>query len=304
MKKENADKKIVLLTGATGFLGSYLLEALLKESYSPIILKRTYSDTWRIGHLLNKVKIYNIDEYSLEIPFNENQVDIVVHCATLYGRKEELISELISTNILFSFRLFEVAMKYNTSVFLNTDTILNKWKSPYSLSKSHFADWLQYCSNVMKIINIKTEHFYGPRDDDNKFICWLIRDLLNDKAEIRLTSGEQERDFIYITDVVNAYMQVISNVDLFTDGFNNLHIGTGNSYKIKDIVLMIKEVIENITERKNKTKLFFGVEHDNGNSYIENNQEISTLLKLGWEPKVDFFEGISKTILNYWRLYQ
>jgi nucleoside-diphosphate-sugar epimerase len=45
-------QKRVLLTGATGFLGSHLLEALLKQDYKVVILKRSTSDTWRINHLL------------------------------------------------------------------------------------------------------------------------------------------------------------------------------------------------------------------------------------------------------------
>ena len=48
--------KNILLTGATGFIGSHLLEKLLKESYNVIVLKRSFSDTWRIKHLLIKVK--------------------------------------------------------------------------------------------------------------------------------------------------------------------------------------------------------------------------------------------------------
>lgn len=48
-------KKTILLTGATGFLGSHLLERFFREGHKIIILKRSFSNTWRIDHILNKI---------------------------------------------------------------------------------------------------------------------------------------------------------------------------------------------------------------------------------------------------------
>lgn len=53
--------KTILLTGATGFLGSHLLEALLKQHYNVVILKRSTSNAWRIQHLLDQVISYDVD---------------------------------------------------------------------------------------------------------------------------------------------------------------------------------------------------------------------------------------------------
>ena len=50
----------ILLTGATGFLGSHLLESFLHQGFEVVILKRSTSDTWRISHLIEKIKSYNI----------------------------------------------------------------------------------------------------------------------------------------------------------------------------------------------------------------------------------------------------
>jgi len=78
--------KTILLTGPTGFLGSHLLQALLNEGYKVIILKRSFSDTWRINHLLDNLKSYDINKTPLEKPFEENKIDIIIHTATNYGR--------------------------------------------------------------------------------------------------------------------------------------------------------------------------------------------------------------------------
>ena len=56
----------ILLTGATGFLGSHLLEALLKQDYSVVVLKRSTSNLWRIEHLAGQYKSYNLDETALD----------------------------------------------------------------------------------------------------------------------------------------------------------------------------------------------------------------------------------------------
>ena len=55
----------ILLTGATGFLGSHLLESFISQGFDVSILKRSTSNTWRINHLLEKVRIYNLDEIDL-----------------------------------------------------------------------------------------------------------------------------------------------------------------------------------------------------------------------------------------------
>jgi nucleoside-diphosphate-sugar epimerase len=54
-------KETILLTGATGFLGSYLLESFISLNFNVIILKRSTSSTLRINHLLNNVTYYNVD---------------------------------------------------------------------------------------------------------------------------------------------------------------------------------------------------------------------------------------------------
>ena len=80
----------LLLTGATGFLGSNLIPAFLKAGHEVVILKRSFSDTWRIKDDLDKVRSYDIDLVPLERPFEEcGRFDCVVHTATNYGRQGE-----------------------------------------------------------------------------------------------------------------------------------------------------------------------------------------------------------------------
>ena len=76
----------ILLTGATGFLGSYLLRLFVKSGYEVIALKRTTSNTYRIDSYLKKVTLYDIDKVNLEDIFKNHKIDIVINTVTKYLR--------------------------------------------------------------------------------------------------------------------------------------------------------------------------------------------------------------------------
>jgi nucleoside-diphosphate-sugar epimerase len=148
----------VLLTGATGFLGSHLVRALLAEKYELIILKRSFSDISRIEGVINEADVYDIDRCPLEQPFKEHKkIDFVIHTATIYGRNQEKITKIFETNLSFPLKLLETATFFNTDTFFNADTILYEHLNAYTLTKKHFADWGKQFALMKKIqfVNIK-----------------------------------------------------------------------------------------------------------------------------------------------------
>ena len=66
-------KSLILLTGATGFLGSKILEALNNENYSIIVLKRSSSSLWRINHLIGNIQSYDLDKNTLDSIFKNKK---------------------------------------------------------------------------------------------------------------------------------------------------------------------------------------------------------------------------------------
>ena len=288
-------KKTILLTGATGFLGSHLLEKFFKEGHKVIILKRSFSNIWRINHLLNNIVYYDIDKNKLEIPFKENKIDIVIHTATNYGRENEKSSEIVKSNLFFPLELLEIAISFNTDTFFNTDTILYKYLNFYSLSKKQFVEWAKLFCNKIKIINLKLEHMYGEKDDFTKFVPFIIKQLLMNVKKIKLTKGEQKRDFIYVSDIVNAYYDIFLQVKNFGEGFHEYEIGSGEAIKIKSLVQLLKK----LTNNKN-TVLSFGDLPYRKNEIMESKSNIKKIKEeIGWQPQVALKEGLLKVIEWY-----
>lgn len=285
---------IILLTGSTGFLGSYLLKSFVKSGYEVIALKRSTSNTYRINDYLKKVTLYNIDKVNLEDIFKKHKINIVINTVTNYGRIDNKISSILDTNLIFGLKLLEESVNSNAKAFINTDTLLERNINAYALSKAQLVDWMKFLSNKQtKMINIKIEHMYGALDDENKFIYWLINKLKQNVEKIDLTSGVQKRDFIYIDDIVSAYEIIIQNINTFSN-YEEFELGSGNSIEVKNFVEKIYQEISN--KQTLSTKLNFGAVsyRDNENMNIQAN--IEKLTNLAWKPKVSIEDGIKKII--------
>lgn len=294
-------KKTVLLTGATGFLGSFILEGLLRNSYNVIILKRSFSNIWRISDLLKEIISYDIDIDKIEKVFAENKVDIVINTATNYGRNSESIYEVLEANLLLPVKILDLAISYNVKTFINTDTFFtNKglyynYLKSYTLTKKQLVELLVNFSDKINIINLKLEHIFGIKDEKDKFVVWIIDNLIKEVNEIKLTKGEQKRDFIYISDVVSAYMVILKNINNIK-GFNEFEVGTGKSIALKDFIVKVKENAEKILGRKLRTHLKFGsLDYRDGEPKVIK-ADITKLMDLGWKPNVSIEDGISAVI--------
>lgn len=292
--------KTVLLTGATGFLGSHILDRLIHEGYHVVILKRSFSDTWRINHLMGLLKWYNIDEETLDKPFEEQKIDVVIHTATMYGRKGEKTSEIVAFNVLFSLKLLETAISFNVDTFFNTDTLQQKYLSEYTLSKKQFAEWLKTHSESGKIkaVNMKVEHMYGPKDDRKKFVIWLMEQMLSDNKEIQLTSGNQKRDFVFIDDVVQAFLLVLNQSHCLPH-FNEFDIGTGEQIRVREFVLSLKDTIEAIRGIPIIPELNFGALPYRIGEVMDVVEDVKHIANLGWKPTINLSKGLELIVQDY-----
>lgn len=282
----------ILLTGATGYLGSNILKALVNNNENKlIILKRSFSNTFRIKGLVDKIDFYNLDEIDIEKVFLENKIDLILHCATDYGRKDSNPLQIIEANLTLPIKLLELGRKYNVKSFINTDTILDKRINFYSLSKNQFKDWLQNYKNNLVCINVSLEHFYGPGDDKTKFVSYIIDSLIKEVEKIDLTKGEQKRDFIYIEDVVSAFLKIINHSLNLEKGFYEFQLGSENAITIKEFILNVKKITGN-----EKTLLNFGALPYRENEVMDCKADTTEIKKLNWSCAYSLADGLKKMI--------
>jgi CDP-paratose synthetase len=285
--------KNFLFTGGTGFLGSHIVRLLAQNSDSQLILlKRVRSKLNSLAGILPRLKLYDLERTPLERVFEDQRIHTIVHCATNYGRDQTSASDIVDTNLCLPLKLLELGERSgNTAAFINTDTILNKGISAYSLSKKQFRDWLEVFSRNMTCVNMAFEHFFGPGDNPSKFVSFIVRNILEEAESLPLTPGEQRRDFIFIDDVARAAVRLIQWAEGAKKGFFDFEVGTGRSIPIREFVLLAKKLAGNT-----RTRLDFGALPYRPNEIMDAVADNRAVSALGWRPEVSLEEGLRLTI--------
>jgi CDP-paratose synthetase len=279
--------KTILITGINGYLGSHLAKKFASD-YNVIGLEYSLDN-------LNRLKNYNFKIYIckddiFETVFSEQNIDIIIHTATFYGRNNEGFKQLFNSNLSFPFNLLDKSIEYGCRLFINTDSVLDRFVSAYALTKHQFNDWLKFRCNQIKVVNMQLEHFYGPDGNNTNFITSMINRMKNNEPLIDLTKGEQIRDFIYIDDVVNAYDLVIKNQINLSLNYTLFQVSTGELYSIKELLNLIKKLT------KSTSTLNFGAIPYRENELMKSTSNNSELLALGWKNQISLTEGLIKTI--------
>lgn len=283
----------ILVTGATGFLGSNLVAALSAE-HELVLLKRRSSNLQRLLGVSQPLTMLNVEDVSLESLFIGAGFDGVIHCATNYGRDENDLHDTIDANLTLPLGLLKGAIGAGVRFFINTDTVLDKRINYYSLSKAHFRDWLIFFAGKILCINMELEHFYGRGDDPSKFISRMVTELAcNRPPSIDLTLGEQKRSFIHISDVVRAFSTVITSLGRIPPGFNVFQVGSRDQVSIRQFVTLTSELCGNST-----TELRFGALPYRKNEVMEVELDLQPLEHLGWAAHMGLREGLVDSIAD------
>ena len=224
----------------------------------------------------------------------KSEPQVVVHTACAYGREGETRLQLFDTN----FRLGVVVAEALQSVaheatFINTGSVLGPDVNFYALSKHQFSQWGHKIAATsegrFRFINVALQHMYGPDDDPSKFATYVLRACKRNELTLNLTSGEQERDFIYIDDVVRAYDTLLTQHHQLRLS-DDIDVGSGVSPSIRDFV----ETVHRLTE--SQTELNFGTLNHRANEPMRCRADIERLNQLGWWPVFDLQRGLQKTI--------
>ena len=275
-------------------MGSHIAEGLVRAGHSVGILKRKISDIGRLSSILPLVELFDIED-GLEKPFRKfRHVDVIIHAATLYGRGRESASLIAETNILFPLRLLENALDNNVELFLNIDSFFTKkienysYLRDYTLSKKHFNVWAQsiVVQKKIKFLNVVLEHLYGPGDDQSKFTNWFVRQCVLNEAEINLTDGTQERDFIFVEDAVSAIVHILRNSDALQQGWSSIGLGSGHSVSVRYFSEMAHRLAASAS------KLNFGTLPARNDEIMCSCADTTFLKKIGWSANFNLENGV------------
>lgn len=295
-------QKTVLLTGGTGFLGSVLVRLLSSAGHKITILKRSSSDTSKIQDLLdsNLVKTLDIDTENIEEEFSKSKFQIVIHAATSYGREGESLEEVRKVNFDLPMQLLRLAMGNKSEAFLNSDTFyeleggLEQKDRAYILTKKDFlreATELISSGSDTKFLNLRIEHMYGPNDSLTKSIPILVREL-KASHEVNFTSGENQRDFVYIDDVAQAFLNTIEHLDSLGH-FEEFGIGSGETHPLKELVEKLQQYLGG------SGNINWGVRPYAIGENMFSKADLSNNKKINWRAETSLDEGIRKTTEFY-----
>jgi nucleoside-diphosphate-sugar epimerase len=283
----------VLITGATGFLGSALARECVAAGLEVRAFRRPCSKLTRLTDIVEDITFFDTSEAGIDAALDfRGGCDAVLHTATCYGRQGESMSALLETNAIFPLRILEKASSQGVGLFLNFDTVLDPRINAYSLSKRQFSDWGRLIAKFAKLrfVNVRLEHLYGPGDEPSRFVTHVIRQCLSNAECIPFTEGQQMRDFIHINDAVAGAIRLLDETEKLPLGWSGFDLGSGCPISIRQLV----ERIHHLTF--SQAKLHFGAVPYRDHETMETEADISRLTELGWMCRVPLNDGLLQTI--------
>jgi NAD dependent epimerase/dehydratase len=258
----------IFVTGSEGFIGSHLVEKLIKEGHEVkafVLYNFNNSNGW-LDTLDEKIKkkiiICKGDVRDLDIIKRETKnYDVIIHLAALIGIPYSYFTprSYIDTNVVGTLNILQAARENKTGrvIITSTSEVYGSAKkipisedhplqgqSPYSASKIS-ADQIAmsfYNSYNLPVIILRPFNTFGPRQSERAIIPVIIRQIINSKNNtITLGNIAPTRDFNYVEDICDGFIASLNKKNIFGKVFN---LGTGHEISIKELVLLISKVMK------------------------------------------------------------
>ena len=299
----------VLITGATGFIGANLAHFFVNEKADVHILLRESSNTWRINSILSRLNKHYCDLTDREKTkrvFSEIRPNIVLHLAMYGGYSFQNDSlKMINTNYVGTINLLDACIEEGLDCFINTGSSSEYGIKEKPMKESDLLEPIDiygasksaatlYCQALAKkynlpIFTLRLFSPYGYYEESTRLIPYLIVSMLKNQ-KIKISSPYAVRDFIFIEDVIDAFLLTIDKKDQILPG-TILNVGSGSDTKVIEVF----EILKGIADYKMNFYLE-GIPRDSEQLHIWR-ADIEKIQKtLGWYPKYNLEDGFIKTV--------
>ncbi|MEK6974144.1 MAG: NAD-dependent epimerase/dehydratase family protein [Nanoarchaeota archaeon] len=303
---KNFSETRVLVTGGNGFIGSHLTERLVSLNADVSVFSRS-GNSIKINDLIKKIKFFKVDLTNKDLlrkSVKSIEPEIIFHLAseTNVSRDISLLEDNINNNLMGTLNLLNALSNIKYNVFVNTGTCEEYGNgkvpfsedqtptpvSPYSASKvatTYYCKML-YETQKLPITTLRPFLTYGPKQVNNMLIPSSIISALQNK-DFQMTRGEQTRDFIYVENVVEAYLKAAYSKRAIGEIIN---IGSGKERKIIDTVKLILKLTES------RSKIDDSLPYRPGETmhFYCSNKKAKDLLD--WQPTTELGVGLKRTI--------
>ena len=294
----------VLVTGGAGFIGSHLVDRLVKLGYDVMVIDNLSSGYKKnLEKSRDKIKFINDSISSSNIFKYVRKQDIIFHLAAIPDPSscDKHIEETFESNVKGTFNILFSAVKNKVQKVIFTSSA-HVYGEPrylpidenhptavynyYTLSKrlgEIICDFFR-AKYGLNVVYFRLFNVYGPRQRPNFFIPTLILQSLKNKR-IEIWTGEPTRDFVYINDIVNA---LIKAIDCEFEGPMNLGYGQG---------VNVGELAREIARRLNSELIILNKQVSGPLKLVCDNTKAKNILK--WAPKTTLEKGLRETIKWY-----
>ena len=303
----NIKNKKILVTGGTGQIGSFLVEELVKKEANVFVIGRNKKNLKEINVLVKSKKVT-----FLECDLTNNnrikkiknilkEIDLLIHLSSdLSEVKTNLIDNAhfsINLNINGTINLLPHLIKLKGIIYSSSTAVYGNTKekktneenttnpvSFYGCGKLGAEKYLNIFCNFNKIplTILRYSSVYGPRNRTNQVIPIFIKKALENKTIILYKKGKTVRDFIYISDIINATIKVITNNQ---EGIFN--IGSGD----KTTMYQLAKKIIKLTNSKSKISFRESLNEIN---FVSDSKKAK--IKLKFSTKINLDKGLLKEI--------
>jgi nucleoside-diphosphate-sugar epimerase len=249
-----------LITGATGFVGACLARRLLAEGRDVNVLVRPEHRTWRINAIRDAVRLHEVsleDQAALARTLQAIRPESVFHLAAYGAYASQVdLQRMVRTNVLGTMNLVRASLDAGVTMFVNTGTsseygpkdhapgeseVLEP-NSHYAVTKAAATLFCRHTARTsqMRIPTLRLYSVFGPYEEPSRLVPALILRGLRGGFP-PLVRGDIARDYVYVEDVVAAYLLAAKKVELEPGSIFN--IGTGVQTSLTEIVELVRSAL-------------------------------------------------------------